>query len=115
MLYENRKKDNPSGAACAYFAGGKYIYEKTIAADEGWRDKSVILEFEGVYQKAVVYINENKVCSNIYGYSNFFVPINDEIILGKENTIKVVADNSDMPNSRWYSGSGIYRNVKLYR
>ena len=114
MLYENRKKDNPSGAACAYFAGGKYIYEKTIAADEGWRDKSVILEFEGVYQKAVVYINENKVCSNIYGYSNFFVPINDEIILGKENTIKVVADNSDMPNSRWYSGSGIYRNVKLY-
>ena len=114
MLYENRSKDNPSGAACAYFAGGKYIYEKTIAADEGWSDKSVILEFEGVYQKAVVYVNENKVCSNIYGYSNFFVPINDEIILGKENTIKVVADNSNVPNSRWYSGSGIYRNVKLY-
>ena len=60
MLYENRSKDNPSGAACAYFSGGKYIYEKTIVADEGWRDKSVVLEFEGVYQKAVVYVNENK-------------------------------------------------------
>lgn len=114
MMYEIRSKNNPSGAACGYFAGGKYFYEKIIPGDEAWQNKSIILEFEGVYQKAIIYVNGREVCKNTYGYSNFFVNIDEEIIIGKENIIRVIADNSNVPNSRWYSGSGIYRNVNLY-
>lgn len=114
MIYEDRAKDSPAGAACGYFKGGKYYYEKTFTAPEEWKNKTVILEFEGVYQKAAVTLNGTELYRNVYGYSNFFVQMDPALNFGEENTLMVEADNSNCPNSRWYSGSGIYRNVKLY-
>lgn len=114
MIYEDRSKENPSGAGCAYFTGGRYFYEKTFFAPEEWKYKSVIVEFEGVYQKAVVALNDVEVCTNAYGYSNFFIVLDEALKYGENNTLLVTADNTNCPNSRWYSGSGIYRNVKIY-
>ncbi|MCR5032498.1 MAG: DUF4982 domain-containing protein [Lachnospiraceae bacterium] len=114
MLWEERDKANPSAGAGAYFAGGTYIYEKKLAVRPDWQDKSIILEFEGVYQKATIWVNGREVGQNAYGYSNFFVPIGEYLQSGEEMTIRVVADNSAIPNSRWYSGSGIYRKVTCY-
>lgn len=113
MLSERRIPNLKEGAATGYFPGGTYVYEKAFHADPAWRDQSVLLEFEGVYQKAAVYLNGEKVGGWVYGYSNFYVSLTDKLSFEKENILRVVADNSQTPNSRWYSGSGIYRPVHL--
>lgn len=113
MIYEERTPDTPNGAQTGFYPGGRYCYQKTFVAPKEWEEKEVTLEFEGVYQTAEVYINGAFVLRNLYGYSNFYVLLNPWLNYGVENTIKVIADNSMMPNSRWYTGSGIYRDVKL--
>ena len=114
MLFEERRKDSPAAGACGYFTGGKYIYEKTFDAPEDAAEKTYILEFEGIYRNAEVFVNGEKAAEWPYGYSNFFADMGKYLVPGQENTVRVVADNSEMPNSRWYSGSGIYREVQLY-
>lgn len=114
MIYERRSRDAVTAGACGYFPGGKYIYEKSFTAPSQWKGKKILLEFEGVYQKAEVYLNGRLAASNVYGYSNFYVPLADHLNYGEENRLKVIADNAGCPNSRWYSGSGIYRKVNLY-
>ena len=69
-----------------------------------WKGKKIILEFEGIYQQAQVYLNGQLTGTNIYGYSNFYVPLENGLVYGESNQLKVVADNSKCPNSRWYSG-----------
>lgn len=66
------------------------------------------MEFEGVYSHAEVYINGKKVAYRPYGFTNFYVPLEES------GEIRVVAHNSDQPNCRWYAGAGIYRPVKLH-
>lgn len=114
MLEETRQPDLPKGSGSGFFPGGKYWYEKTICPDKSWADKTVILEFEGVYMNASVLLNGEKVGGWVYGYTNFYVDLTGKLKIGQENTITVIADNSQQPNSRWYSGSGIYRDVNLY-
>ena len=114
MIEEPRQPDLPKGSGSGFFPGGKYWYEKTICPDEGWSGKTVILEFEGVYMNASVLLNGEKVGGWVYGYTNFYVDLTGKLKIGQENTITVIADNSLQPNSRWYSGSGIYRDVNLY-
>jgi len=111
MIREERKADNPSSSAGAFFAGGRYTYIKEMNVEDP--DQIMILEFEGVYQEARVYLNDEEVAYRPYGYTNFFVNLTGKVKDGT-NTIKVIADNSKQPNSRWYSGSGIYREVSLY-
>lgn len=111
MIEEKRSVEN--GNASGFFPGGKYIYEKTLIASEELLDKTVVLEFEGVYMNSTVILNDEKVGGHIYGYTGFFVELTGKLKVG-ENLIKVIADNSLTPNSRWYSGSGIYRDVNLY-
>jgi hypothetical protein len=113
MINEKRKADGPGGSALGYFPGGVYIYEKTFAVPEDWREKHVVFEFEGIYKDSKVYLNGKEAGGRPYGYSRFFVQADPFLEIGKENTIRVVADNSQLPNSRWYSGSGIYRPVHL--
>ena len=72
-----------------------------------------MLEFEGVYRKAEVFVNGKKAAFRPYGYTNFYVEL-DGLIHAGENTVEVIARNADQPNSRWYSGAGIYRPVKLW-
>lgn len=114
MLEETRQSDLPKGSGSGYYPGGKYWYEKTVCTDKSWLDKTVILEFEGVYMNASVLLNGEEVGSWIYGYTNFYVDLTGKLKICQENTITVIADNSLQPNSRWYSGSGIYRDVNLY-
>ena len=114
MIREERSKENKTASASAYFAGGKYIYTKIFDLSENETRQTLILEFEAVYQNATVFLNGRQVAEHPYGYTNFFVDITGKVIAGT-NELKVVADNADVPNSRWYSGSGIYREVHLYR
>lgn len=113
MIHEERTPDTPNGAQTGFYPGGRYIFQKRFKAPKEWMNGEVFLEFEGVYQKAEVYLNGVFLKRNLYGYSNFYVKLNDWIRYGEENIVKVIADNSSVPNSRWYTGSGIYRNVKL--
>ena len=113
MLYEKRDKNSKNGSTTSWFPGGKYVYEKKLFVPKGYCEKCVYIEFEGVYRKADIYINEEFVLHHSYGYTGFIVPC-DNLLYGKENSIKVIADNSLEPNSRWYTGSGIYRPVWLY-
>ena len=83
-----------------------------FTAPKEWEGRSVIAEFEGVYEIARVYLNGNFVTSNLHGYGGFDAVLDRYLRTGEENEIKVIANNPD-PNSRWYSGSGIYRNVNL--
>lgn len=114
MILEKRTKDTPNGAQTGFYPGGQYIYQKSLYAPAEWKDKTVFLEFEGIYQNAFVYINGALAVSNFYGYSNFYVALNPWLKFGADNKIRVIADNTMEPNSRWYTGSGIYRNVGLW-
>ena len=113
MLTEQRRVLLKEGAASGYFPGGSYVYEKRFCADPAWKDQTVMLEFEGVYQKSEVFLNGYKVGGWIYGYTNFYVDLTDRLDFAGENVLRVEVNNSQTPNSRWYSGSGIYRPVHL--
>ncbi|MBN2047335.1 MAG: DUF4982 domain-containing protein [Anaerolineaceae bacterium] len=114
MIHEPRDPESATGSAGAHFPGGKYVYEKTFDVPAEWQQKTVSFEFGGVYRNAKVYLNGEEAGERAYGYSRFFVCADNLLQYGKENTIRVIADNSQVPNSRWYSGSGIYRPVHLH-
>ena len=113
QIYEPRGAEYKTGTGGAFFKSGVYLYSKTFTAPEDWTDKSVILEFEGVYQWADVSLNGSLIAKWPYGYSSFLVDISKHIKIGAENKLEVTANNSAVPNTRWYSGAGIYRNVWL--
>ncbi len=112
MLEEKRNPKNPSGPAGAYFPGGIYVYEKTFTAPA--EKKTMLLQFEGVYKNSTMALNGKVIGGADYGYIPFFVDLTEHLRWGEENTITVTADNSAQPNSRWYTGSGIYRPVWLW-
>lgn len=110
MIHETRKADNPSGSAQAYFPGGKYVYEKTFSKPTA---EHVTFQFEGVYQNTKVTINGKEAGGTEYGYLPFFVCADDLLVDG-ENTIRVECENVNQPDSRWYTGAGIYRPVWMW-
>ncbi|HAL74694.1 MAG TPA: glycoside hydrolase family 2 [Clostridiales bacterium] len=113
MIHEQRDPASPGGSANAFFPGGRYTYEKHFQVPDTWQDKTVIFLFEGIYRNIQVYINDRLAGGRPYGYLDFTVPAGDLLLPGQENTIRVEVDNSNLPNSRWYTGSGIYRPVYL--
>lgn len=114
MIRENRIAGLVAGETSGYFPGGFYIYEKKFKAEEKWRNKKLVLEFEGIYQKAEILLNDRCIGKQIYGYTNFYVDLTEEILWEQENILRVLVNNTQTPNSRWYTGSGIYRDVNLY-
>lgn len=115
MIWETRAASNPSGSAGGYFAGGNYEYVKTFYVDESEKDETFILEFEGIHNGGHVYINGALAGSVQGGYTRLFLDITPYLCFGGKNVILVKAMNSTQPNSRWYTGSGIYRPVYLYQ
>ena len=113
MLGEKRTADSFGDFNISWFEGHDYWYEKTFQAEDVFFQNKVIVEFEGVYQNAEVYLNEEKLAFRPYGYSNFYVDLTGKLRAGT-NVIRVDVHNSRQPNSRWYTGSGIYRPVYLY-
>ncbi len=114
MLTEIRQPELENGSASGFFPGGKYFYRKELTVTAEDMNETWILEFEGIYMDSRVFLNGEAVGGHYYGYTNFFVDITEKRKIGR-NELLVVADNSKTPNSRWYSGSGIYRPVNLYR
>ncbi len=111
MITEPRSKCL-NGANSGYFPGGRYLYEKDFEITSEQIGQYIALVFEGVYRCVTVYVNEKKLAYHAYGYTEFTVDISDAVQAGT-NHLKVDVDNSLEPNSRWYSGSGIYRPVHL--
>ncbi|MCM1412047.1 MAG: DUF4982 domain-containing protein [Lachnospiraceae bacterium] len=112
QITEKRSRDASDGGH-GYFPGGVYTYEKKFTAPAEWAEKKIIIEFEGVYKNCSVSLNEKEIGRHRYGYTTFALPL-ENLNCGGENILTVVADNSKLPNSRWYSGSGIFRPVWLY-
>lgn len=114
MFAEKRTQTAPGGTNTGWYEGFDYEYEKHFLPDASYQGKTLILEFEGVYRKAEVWIGEEKAAFRPYGYTNFYVDLTPYLVAGEELRIRVIARNADQPNSRWYSGAGIYRPVSLW-
>lgn len=115
MVSESRSAANPAGVACGFYAGGDYEYKKIFHVEKADAGQTFILEFEGIYNRGYVYINGALAGSTHYGYTGTFLDITPYLYFDADNVILVKAINSDVPNSRWYTGSGIYRPVYLYK
>jgi len=106
---------NPSGTGGGALPGGIGWYRKTFKADKKDRGQVFTVEFDGVYMNSSVYINGHLLGTRPYGYISFSYNLTPYINWGGDNVIAVKVDNSDQPNSRWYSGCGIYRDVRLVK
>ncbi|WP_426585843.1 glycoside hydrolase family 2 TIM barrel-domain containing protein [Mucilaginibacter sp. R-33] len=102
---------NPTGGAGGYFPAGIGWYRKTFKVAPEWKGKNVSVYFEGVYMNSEVFINGKSLGIRPYGYSSFRYDLSPYLDFNKDNVIAVRVDNSQQINSRWYSGSGIYRHV----
>ena len=114
MLAEPKSETAPGGTNTGWYEGFDYLYQKSFLPGRELQDKRLVLEFEGVYHNAEVWLNGEKLCQRPYGYTNFYAELTDRLSFDKENEIRVIARNADQPNSRWYSGAGIYRPVTLW-
>ncbi|WP_259065518.1 beta-galactosidase GalB [Mucilaginibacter sp. X4EP1] len=106
-------KDNPATAEGGALPGGIGWYRKTFTVPVSSKNKLVYIDFDGVYQKSDVWVNGHHLGFRPNGYISFRYELTPYLNFGGKNTIAVKVDNSVQPNSRWYSGSGIYRNVWL--
>jgi len=107
-------KDNPATIGGGALPGGIGWYRKTFTIPESDKDRLIFIDFDGVYRDSEVWINDHYLGKRPYGYSSFRYELTPFLKYGDErNVLAVKVDNSQQPNSRWYSGSGIYRNVWL--
>lgn len=107
------RKSPGNGNSTGHVIGGTGWYRKTFVVDKADEGKTVILSFDGVYMETEVWVNGKRAGINKYGYSPFWFDITSMLnAAGQNNVIAVRVDNQGR-NSRWYSGSGIYRNVHL--
>ena len=113
MLAEPRTALSAGGTNTGWYEGYDYEYRRTLTVPENELADTHILEFEGVYHNAEVGLNGQKAAFRPYGYTNFYVDCAPYLHAG-ENELRVIARNADQPNSRWYSGAGIYRPVQLW-
>ena len=100
------------GLNVGWFEGRDYLYKKHFSLSREQADMHHVLAFDGVYRCAEVWLNGKKAAFRPYGYTTFTVDCDDFLTEG-DNTVEVIARNADQPNSRWYSGAGIYRPVRL--
>ena len=105
---------NPATPGGGALPGGIGWYRKIFTLPRADRNKSVLIDFDGVYRNSEVWINGHYLGKRPYGYSSFQYDLTGHVNFdGSANVVAVKVDNSQQPNSRWYSGSGIYRNVWL--
>ena len=105
---------NDFEGATGYLPGGVAWYQKHFSTPENVQDKKVFKLFDGVYNNAKFWLNGKYLGENPYGYSPTHFDLTDFLKKdGTQNIISVHVDHSRYADSRWYTGSGIYRNVKL--
>ena len=107
MILTERNPDSAAKDAQGFFQGGSYVYEKRFKRPAEY----AFVEFDGVYKNAKVFLNDALIADVPYGYIPFKAELKN---LKEENTLRVECDNQHQPDSRWYSGAGIYRDVFLY-
>ncbi|MBO5110771.1 MAG: DUF4982 domain-containing protein [Clostridia bacterium] len=105
-----RSADAPSGPDGGYFPGGYGEYNKILTAAPA---KRTSLLFDGSFGVTEVYVNDNLVTINRYGYNGFEADLSEYLVDGAENRLNVRVNNKWQPNARWYTGSGLYRDVYL--
>ena len=113
MLHEERSDKAGGGSAVGFFPGGVYYYEKKFVITKEQLEQCITVEFEGIYKNAEIFVNGRFTHKAAYGYSPVFLSLVNCLKEG-ENTLLVKADNEKQPDSRWYSGAGIYRPVWLH-
>ncbi|MDQ6530453.1 sugar-binding domain-containing protein [Flavobacterium sp. LHD-85] len=106
-------KDAKTKQAQGFLSAGKGWYRKVFTIPANWKNKTVSIEFDGVFKNSEVFINGKSLGVRPNGYISFGYDLTQYLNFGKLNTIAVKVDNDAQPNSRWYTGSGIYRNVRL--
>ena len=114
MLLDKVSLESKGGPNICWLDCADYSLERDIEIPKELEGKDLIIEFEGVYHNAEVYLNDELIATRPYGFTNFYVDITDKVHYGGVDHIKVIAHNADQPNSRFYTGSGIYRPVHLY-
>lgn len=105
--------DAPAGSDSGYFNGGQSNYNKYIFIPEEWKDEIIGLSFDGAMMNAWVEINGSRVALQHNGYIPFFVDLTNYVTFGTGNRITINVNTSMQTNSRWYTGSGLYRGVRL--
>jgi beta-galactosidase len=105
---------SPSAGGGGYAFGGIGWYRKNFVMDENTEDQKVSILFDGVYRNSEVWINGHYLGYRPYGYTSFYYDITPYLnLIGKDNILAVKVNTKEQPNSRWYTGSGIYRHVWL--
>lgn len=112
-IEETPHPDNPAGAEGGFFPGGIGWYRKELKIPHDLGEREVLIEFDGVYMNSDVYRNSSFCGRRPYGYSSFCYDLTPYVKAGERAVVSVRVDNSRQPNSRWYTGSGIYRHVWL--
>ena len=108
-------RDNPTSRGGGYLPAGKGWYRKSFSLDDSYKGKKVFIEFDGVMANSEVWINGSYLGKRPYGYISFCYELTKQLLIGKATTniLVVKADNSLQPASRYYTGAGIYRHVRL--
>ncbi len=113
MIESDVVREAPAAAAMGYFTGTVGTYTKYFEVPEAWQGERVYLHFDGVMMNASVSVNGSLVKRHHYGYTPFSVDITEALYFGGANRVTVTVNPSMQPNSRWYTGAGIYRHVEL--
>lgn len=115
MIFEERSENNTTGSAGGYFPGGCYVYKKQFEVPFEAKMENWTLEFEGAYKDIFVFVNNQFAGTSHSGYLSFYVNISPYLKYGQKNQIEVKVKNDSIINSRWYTGSGLYRPVWLWK
>jgi len=105
--------DRAGGQSRGFKAMGCGWYRRRLFADPAWRGKRVALDFGGILCESEVYLNGEKIAEDDYGYLGFEVDVSNRLRWGETNVVAVMASTGDVGSSRWYTGGGLYRGVKL--
>ena len=113
MIESNVSESAASGPASGYYTQGVAYYTKLIDIPQEWEQEAVYLHFDGIMMNATVDINGCKAILQHNGYIPFSVNITPYLYFGKKNRVTITVAPSMQPNSRWYSGAGIFRSIEL--
>ncbi len=113
MIESRVKEDAPARASSGFYTEGVAYYTKKIMIPKEWENDDIYLNFDGVMMNATIDINGSKAALQHNGYTPFSVDITRLVYFGRENSVTVTVNPSMQPNSRWYTGAGIFRSVEL--
>ena len=113
MIQTDIDPDAPAGPAMGYFTAKPAYYTRYIEIPADWRDERIYLHFDGIMMNATIEVNGSRVLMHHYGYTPVWADITHCVSFGKENRVTVAVNPSMQPNSRWYTGAGIFRSVEL--